>query len=469
MTQFRYLRRAVLAATVFATAFAFVVASAQAERYADRPQYLIELTDDLYDHDCFWGGPRGSEYAKLAPGDVSPNQIPNLYPDVQATYFFARFFLPAGARLSFAGSYPYARYLSYALQPGTAANLLAGDNLTDHEIVPDPGSVNPFDGKSRRDSPNRAYTINLVSGLEPNNPAPNTLYTGNTNPALQVTLVLRHYVPDTGRDGTGDAGLPVLTLTQADNTTLQGAAACTALLSNPQAANPPGYPLATWNGLVAGSSDPANAPAVAPSRWYRFWNAFYSINSLFGPTTVPPDDIGGFASNPDTRYLFTFLSLNYGPVYTFSARMPKFNETFEADTKTLDSAKLRYWSVCTGSAPPSGKGYDCVFDQQVALRDDAYTIVVSRPEDRPTNATEECGYTWLDFGAGEALPGLNPGRAHVGAIYMRFMEPALNFNHSPLQVTEAGTEEQVMGPYFPQGEYTTKAAFEQLPCLSAED
>lgn len=49
-------------------------------------------------------------------------------------------------------------------------------------------------------------------------------------------------------------------------------------------------------------------------------------------------------------------------------------------------------------APPSGMGTDGISDFQIPLDADRnYTLVVSLPEDRPANASEENGVAWLDW------------------------------------------------------------------------
>ena len=112
---------------------------------------------------------------------------------------------------------------------------------------------------------------------------------------------------------------------------------------------------------------------------------------------------GGCQNNPDASCLLTPVSLKYGPLITFSGKMPTYPKTLPA-AKTWNPRKyqVRYWSLCAGSSPVSGLGYDCVYDQQVPLsKDRRYTLVVGRPGDRPPNARAECGYRWINFGAGE--------------------------------------------------------------------
>ena len=129
-----------------------------------------------------------------------------------------------------------------------------------------------------------------------------------------------------------------------------------------------------WRTAVAAAVDPVNAPASDPPRWERFWNASYSVAGVFiddmdlRAATYPPTDQGGFQSNPDTRYLLTPVSRKYGRLITVSGKMPTFPKTLPASTRwSPRDYQVRYWSMCSGSSPVTGLGYDCVYDQQVPL------------------------------------------------------------------------------------------------------
>lgn len=89
-----------------------------------------------------------------------------------------------------------------------------------------------------------------------------------------------------------------------------------------------------------------------------------------------------------------------------------------------------------------------------------YTIVVSRKEDRPANATLENGVAWLEWS--ERGEGLNDphNRSDFGMLMLRIMANDPAWAQSPNKVVKPGTEASVMGPYLPQGEYTDKATFE---------
>ena len=316
----------------------------------------------------------------------------------------------------------------------------------------------------------RNYTLSVVHGLRPAKRARNTIYTGYTDPAIRVGMSIRNYLPDRGLDGTGAAGLPKLTLTLADGTKLTGQSACD-MLQPIEDVSTSTFPPESWKSLVAAASDPVNAPAPAQPKWERFWNAAYSVAGSFisdqdqRAKQFPPDDTGGFQSNPDTRYLIAPVSLKFGAVITVKGKMPMFPTTLPKSVGWEPrKTQVRYWSACTGSSPVSGLGYDCVYDQQIPLRGDRrYTLVISLPKDKPKNATEKCGYKWLSFGKGENYP--DPAaRDYVDTLYMRFMAASTSFAQAPQRVKEPGTEPKVMGPYLPRSAYTSKAAFEKLGC-----
>jgi hypothetical protein len=433
------------------------------------PLSLAKLTNERYGHDCFWAPPKGMDYARLP--NTLPIQTPNLYPDVGSTYFVGQYVLPAGATLTFRGQFPHERYFSYTIFKSLSGGQLGpGDHLTDRDIVPDEGSVNPFVPPNRRDAKRRNYTLHVVGGPVPEQRAVNTIYTGSTDPTARVGMSIRNYLADKGLDGTGGVGLPKLTLTLADGTELQGEAACAVLdpITDKSTAT---FPLEQWKSQVAASPDPANFPAVRQPVWERFWNAAYSVAGTFitdpaeRARQFPPVDEGGFQSNPDTRYMILPVSRNFGKVITVSGKLPTFPRTLPASKKWEPRDwQVRYWSLCTGSSPVSGLGYDCVYDEQVPLgRDRSYTLVVSRPEDRPRNATPACGYRWLAFGDGESYP--DPAaRDWVDTLYLRFMAPSPTFQHAPVNVKTPGTEAQVMGPYLPKSRYWSKAEFEKRGC-----
>jgi hypothetical protein len=127
----------------------------------------------------------------------------------------------------------------------------------------------------------------------------------------------------------------------------------------------------------------------------------------------------------------------------------------------MPDAQTQYWSLVSCEAAPSGQIADGVTDMQVPLDAERnYTIVVSRREDRPRNATVENGIAWVEWSPrGEGLDDQR-NRPDFGMLLLRMMANNPNWSQSPDKVTKPGTEAEVMGPYYPRGYYTTKAQFE---------
>jgi hypothetical protein len=155
----------------------------------------------------------------------------------------------------------------------------------------------------------------------------------------------------------------------------------------------------------------------------------------------------------------------FGPVYVLRGKMPTFPNAHAGgagkNLTIMPDAQTQYWSVVSCEAAPSGQVVDGLTDSQVPL--DAgrnYTIVVSRAEDRPQNATEQHGVAWLNWGTrGEGLDDPR-NRTDFGMLMLRKMANNPTWTESPDHVTKPGTEEAVMGPYYPRGYYTTKVGFE---------
>jgi hypothetical protein len=127
----------------------------------------------------------------------------------------------------------------------------------------------------------------------------------------------------------------------------------------------------------------------------------------------------------------------------------------------MPEAQTQYWSLVSCEAAPSGQIVDGLTDMQVPLDAERnYTIVVSRKEDRPSNATLANGVAWMEWSPrGEGIDGPK-NRTDFGMLMLRIMANNPSWTQSPDKVTRPGMEEAVMGPYLPKGEYTTKAAFE---------
>lgn len=141
--------------------------------------------------DCAW------------PAKADPDRVNVAFPDEGARYWLTPFEVAPGTSMTIRGRFPDARYISYHLYEGS----MPTDALADIELVPDPGTANPFAAGADR-SARGTYTLHVVAGKRPEHPAPNTLYAESLNgePNVAGVIIYRAYLPE--GDQYGGAGLP---------------------------------------------------------------------------------------------------------------------------------------------------------------------------------------------------------------------------------------------------------------------
>lgn len=412
-------------------------------------------------HDCFWMGPVYSGAFNIA------------YPDGGAVYWATVFTMPKDdpeAYLEISGNFPQARYMSlHSYTEGGAPY----DHVMDVDIAPDAGSDNPFLTGSYSDT--MAYTLRVAQGEAPEDRAPNTVYLGPTDKVDRSPLLLRHYIPETGDDLTGGAGLARVALVRGDGTRMEGQAACDALASpGPDDAErvliSPALAQEDFDRMLEKPEVAENYLDTQHRDWNVFWDPRINLMAFMSPRLqevmktaarvgfIPKTS--GFYANLDNQYVAISLNETFGDVVVLEAEMPRTPAT-GADMGTPDDYDLRYWSLCTNESLVTTRFSDCIYDSEVTLDDDrTYTIVISKAANRPENATEACGVSWLDWGdAGD-------GAGHPGltALLLRNMAPNPAFSAAVQNIAGPGAEVATMGPYLPEVVYTTKAAFEDRGC-----
>ena len=452
-------------------------------RFGDKSLENFIRTDTRYGHDGLFQGPRGWGYWNYLEYP-RPIQNPNLWPDMQSTYLIGTLALPAGSTLTFDYTYPRARYFQFALYKAEGTTFVSiGESFEGPDLEPDPGSTNPFRVGAYRLGDNRSFKLHIVGRDAPSDPKrrePNTLYAGSNGG--EIMFVNREYLSDQGSDGTGwgsadtpatGPGMPTYTATLADGTKLSAAEVVKQLVRPMPAPKPP-VAAAQWEMLLhAKDNDPALQPATTPARkeprWEKYWNIQYSIIGAFKTPEerakikyATATDGGG---DPETQYMVLQLSRQFGPVYVMRGRMPTFPNTYAGaggkGLEVMPAAQTQYWSLVSCEAMPSGHIVDALTDMQVPLdKDGNYTIVYSRKEDRPKNATAENGVAWIEWSPrGEGIDGPK-NRPDFGMLILRIMANNPSWAQRPDNITKPGMEEAVMGPYYPRGYYTSKADFE---------
>jgi hypothetical protein len=427
---------------------------------------------------CFWGVP----IARGEGGNI-------LAPDTNATYYYVRYRVVPGTTVTLRGWYPHARYMSFTSYK-TVGGLsgIVNTALDDVNIAPDPGSTNPFDAGAVRTAPRRRFTVTLSTSGDPGSGKrrPNTLYTGqagNTAGITTVELILRIYLPDRG-DVAGGVPLPEPTVTLPNGAISHGRQACTTLAARTGFTDIPAAAAAlsvsAYKSLLS-LSPVSTHPAANPIHFYRFFNMarlvepFYvgtSLSHLISslPTNIEP----AFYATAANGYLTGYADRTFGPlrnghnILVLRGRMPTHPDTFGHNPRSPAHTQVRYWSLCAYGAlsdpPLLPVDSPCLYDEQVPVNARGfYTIVVSLPQDRPSNATETCGVAWLNWGtAGDGL-----ARPRLIDLALRYLDGARWFRQRPDDVLVPGTEKRVMGDYLPSGRYTDRRDFQTRGCPRA--
>jgi hypothetical protein len=450
--------------------------------------------------DLIWGGPKGINYGGedhdyLDFVGAGPDDDGNLFPS-HNTYFDASIWLPPDTSLTLTGEFPHSRYFSFTvaeeLEGGGLGN---GQYLNGREIKPNPGSKNPYDPKNTRDVIDRDYAVHIVQEDPPEHHLrkDNTIYIGapKGKEGRRIALRLRTYVPDIHYDATGvqklgleeflrdlangvikqGTGLPVATLNGPKGKTETGPSLVKTLRARKDG-DPPGYSRKKWLGEVKDSDDPINAPCKRKPKMQRFFNTGYNVDESFTENPekavrdCPATDDGGFSNNPNTGYMYTPFSFDYGEVLVIRGKMPTHPHTRRGEKYLPKNPQVQYFSVSTSDGPSSGEGDREVFDEAIPVDEDGYwTAVACWPDNRPSNARLSDKVIYLNPGNGEGR--YVGSRIWVGNVYARFEDPAEDWEESPLNIPPPTPEEpipqgkRIMKEYYPEAWYTSKEEFEQ--------
>ncbi|HEX6711792.1 MAG TPA: hypothetical protein VF066_00355 [Thermoleophilaceae bacterium] len=343
-----------------------------------------------------------------------------LFPDSSAQYWSASYRAVPGTHIRIDGIYPYARYMSWnvydpLLRPFT--------HTYDAQLAPDPVTT-------------RNYTLYITFDKD-FAPGPNTLY---VDPAKNPTGVFtyRVYVPNKGKDQTGGVGLPQVTWQPNSEGAPAFTSPCRDLEKPTVSTITPLY--AQQDGTDGGLPMPGRPTPV----WHKFTNLCQAGADLFFDNPYgdnmpdsgsnPCDNFGsgGFLSNMDNAYVYTGISRGYGKLLVLHGKAPTFG---------ISGAQLRYWSFCQND-PYTQRYIGCLRDDHVKTDSDGfYTIVVSRPKDRP-----KCAKNWIPWGP-----------QPWGTLIYRHMLPDAGFS-AAIQQASYGTEQQTMGDYYPSARYLTAAS-----------
>ncbi|MDR3417627.1 MAG: hypothetical protein P4L83_15730 [Nevskia sp.] len=383
---------------------------------------------------CNWRPANGTPTASTPPGSMRWGYI-----DLAAGYWqlILSPFFPAGTTFKLEGQYPSARNFSFQLYDGAGVGLAS---LTDYELQPDSGSQSPFDVVNDLDTaiqPGGHYTVYLVYGAAPAQPAPNTIYIDASKFSAGSQAVLIYRVYNSFGSGSivnyGDEPLPA-----AYEVTTKGTVPLSAL-DNTLACNS-GIGLRDGMRRVRASLvDQIFAKPLAPQ-------AIAAKPVPAAPVFQLRDNPSDVLANSDTRYIYVTLSQTKGDLVLMRARAP----TYATGPNAGSDPQLRHWSVCE-NALWTVETYACIEDSDAAIDGDGFfNIVISVPTKKPANATHAYSFDWLPFGT-----------CLAGTPIFRHMLASPNFTQSAFQMPTGKASEapQIMGDYFPQATYCASSVF----------
>jgi hypothetical protein len=392
---------------------------------------------------------------------IDVNSAPGAYPDPNALYLLhPHTFVPFGSKVLIDGKFPKSRMFDiqmtpsfqpeqyhYALTYGVAENP-----IVDADIAPKPGSSNPFRVGANRNATNRDYQVTYemkVGNAAQTDPgyrppfrhASNTrsgtglVYTGPWgDPAYPENNALinkrglwdtseiwvRYYAPDKATNGTGGVPLPKITYQLPDGRQFYIETDLTAFNNYINKRTP-------IPGKLPADPGADEGPTVG---WYKDWGIIRNYVSQDARINNPNDPAAGRKRARDLdkgangreeslpapqnyesgqtlctycTYFTRNFGLGWGKVAVLTGRLPTTPKTRNGEA-TMTAANLRYISVCTYSSTldgstPVGQAQTCLMDDEIVTDANGYyTIVYSRPEDRPANATKANGVTWVNWG-----------------------------------------------------------------------
>lgn len=358
---------------------------------------------------CFWHAPRN---------------LP--LPETNARYWRADFRLLPGEKLILMGDFPHARQMSFNLH--RASNNAALASVTDVDLVPDPGSTNPYRTGANREARHRSFSL-VVDPRRPSSPG--VLGAQLAGPAaFDGRLLYRSYLTDQAKPG-GGVPLPTVWLVGTDGNRKRLGSNCPdpASVDTQQQIGPTRIP-------------PAPGEVTDPIQWR-------------GSATPAGSSSGDLLVNRDNAYAYALTDFRRGDVLVLRGKAPTHPDTFRGNRR-MGYGQVRYWSICT-YRHPSDRSAGCVADEAIPLdRDRQYTVVISPADKRPVNARPECGVAWLDaMTVGE------------GALLLRHVVPDRHFRNTPLNITADQLAGDVLGPFEPKGSYVRRAEFEKQGCSAS--
>jgi hypothetical protein len=328
------------------------------------------------------------------------------------------------------GEFPRLRYFAFVAYDERNEPIAT---LRDEDIVPDPGSTNPYLPGSDWNTKERRYTITVRFSPPPATSSGgkhsgshtahgNFLYLGTTAAGGANSggrLVYRRYLPSMGLDVDGGADEPIVYYRKvADGT-----------FAKPPQAKASDLPDQDLRQFVP---DPDIGPYTLDGVQWRRWAQ-------------------GTRQQTSTETIYLTAGIKADPARLLLVRWkaPTFPDTCR-NKGIKGGEQARYWSMSFATKDQLTTAFSLP-DCQAAIGSDGYVnMVVGFGAPRPTKATAEYGYTWIDM------------KYHpVSTLIFRILLPSKGLS-LPLQtIPSGGLVTDQLGEYLPVARYISLEEFDQ--------
>ncbi|PIC79781.1 hypothetical protein CSV75_11375 [Sporosarcina sp. P18a] len=377
--------------------------------------------------------------------------------DYNASYDIFPYEVAQETEIVIKGQYPYARYFSFNI---AGEFNLSVTSVVDRQLLPDPGSTNPFLPGANWNAKNRNYTLKIRFTAPPDGSSHfvpsagnNIIYAGtlaNGVPNRRGFIIYRVYVPSIGYDTTGGVGLPIITYCPVKKDHRH----------HPHPSNPA-------NNYSAGQFCPTNL------QQHNYPNDV-NFEDYFNTTTYD----NNISRNRDNGKYAPFCELNWSTLGELSQLFqPEGNTTYIiSDQIQRNSVQLlylrwkaptvpdtyhnmgivgdenmRYWSM-SFITPGGLLGLYTISDFQTIIDKKGYVnLVISFGAPRPSSVTSENGFTWVDASQLPRVPLF---------LFYRNNQASESFPYTAKDLPPGvKVPPNVMGKYYPCGNYVNPDYF----------
>jgi hypothetical protein len=356
-------------------------------------------------------------------------------PDMNATYWYYAVDREPGdtTGFRFRGQFAHGRYQAYNVYDDDTKDLVWGSDTThrssisDIDIVPDAGSLNPYLLAVPRDTPARDYTICVVPDGSDTSGYSNVITFPDA--VKRLSVFLRVYLPDQTHKGDDlylQGGVPLPGIEDFD--TVTGLAV-------------PCVPTHTILGSdedTGGDDDDTNDPPTPGPNTHGNVR-FYRLGG------------GGLYPNEDSAYLVTIFENIDDTVAVMRIKPPSYTDTSEAGGIIPAQAMVRYWSFNVYSVKYTNVTA-CLADYEAVAAGDGFVYLVLGRR-TPAILEKAEGLNFLPWGPHQKI-----------VFVYRNIIPNEQFHYSAANVPiysddETRPAEEFIGDYAPIGVYGSEESF----------